>query len=124
MPRKTKSPAAPPPKRLDAPARQDAPAPLDQAPATEGTGEPPRPRRGHSASGRATRARTAAARVTGKALLQLRGHDILKLPPKVQATRTVLAKVAFLREFAQCGIILHAAQVCRRGAPDGAGLAT
>ena len=42
--------------------------------------------------------------------MQLRGHDTLKLPPKVQATRTVLAKVAFLREFAMCGIILHAAQ--------------
>jgi hypothetical protein len=105
MPRKTKPLAAP----LDAPS-QNAPAPLDQAHPTGGTGEQRRPRRGHSRSDRATRARTAAARVTGKALLELRGHDILKLPPKAQATRTVLAKVAFLREFATCGIILHAAQ--------------
>jgi uncharacterized protein YbjQ (UPF0145 family) len=47
--------------------------------------------------------------------MALRGHEILKLPPKVQATRTVLAKAAFLREFAQCGIILRAAQAAGVG---------
>ena len=54
-----------------------------------------------------TRARTG--RLTTKQLLAVRGHDILRLPVPAQKTRTVLAKVAFLREFARCGIILRAA---------------
>jgi hypothetical protein len=45
------------------------------------------------------RARTTAA-PRRQGAVATPGHDVLKLPPKVQATRTVLAKVAFLREFA------------------------
>ena len=66
---------------------------------------------------KATRARTGRRPVTltDEQLLAIRGHDILKLPVSVQKTRMVLAKVRFLREFAQCGIILRAAQAAGVG---------
>jgi uncharacterized protein YbjQ (UPF0145 family) len=90
------------------PAQDDSP-PLAAPPATEAAARD----LGHTAVGKVTRARTA--RMTNKRLLAARGHEILALTAKQQSTRTVLAKVQFLREFARCGIILRAAQSAHVG---------